>query len=439
MACRVECACLVTCVEKGVRFIPQAAIAVRGDLIEWAGEQKHCPAEFMTPEYSPLDAGKEVVVPGLVNCHGHSSLNVLRGVSDAGDFPQWARELSPHTSRLGRRELESGNVLSVLEMLASGTTCICDCTRFGTGMLAAAARSLGMRAVVGGLCNSAAYRKDGNENFPQVLQDMEEAQKRWKNEPLIRFHIGAHSPYNCTPELIRRVHGVAKEKDMPFIIHAAESPAEEKTIRDRYGTSPVRWLDSLGVLTERTVLVHCIWIDDEEIRLLALRGCKVVHCPVSNAKLRSGAAPVRRMKDAGITVALGTDSMLSNNSLDLFGEIKTASLVDRLFSGGEPLSCEELFAMATLDGARTLGMEREIGSLAPGKKADLVFLNLFHPSEYDAKRLLSDLVFYAGARHVSRVMVGGEMVFAGGRYFLADAERLRREMLDYFKERAENA
>ena len=432
MLTRIDCAHLLTA-DEHQPYVPAAAVLVRGDAIAWAGPGAQCPA---TREQADqwLDFSDKIIIPGLVNTHGHSSLNCMRGVSDAGDFTQWAGELKAYTSDLTPEALHFGNLLSVMDMLAGGTTCICDCTRYGIGGLSRAAELFGMRSLAGGLANSPELRTDGQGNWDDIVAWCDAADICPDRSTLVNVYIGAHSPYNCTGELLKTAHAQARQRGLLFVIHAAETKAEESTILQRYGMRPIPWLHSLGVLDENTLLVHSVWLNEEEIALISHCGCKVAHCPASNMKLGSGVAPIKKMVRSGITVGLGTDSMLSNNSLDLFSEMKIASLVDRITYGPDCLDNRQLFHMATIEGARALRMDRWIGSICAGKKADLAVLNGYHPLGYDEQRLLSDLVFYMNRDSVYATMVNGTLVYRDGRFLLQDGEAVREQAKRYFEE-----
>lgn len=432
MSVRIDCAHLITAQEQ-TPYLPDAAILAENGQISWVGPQSQCPLSRDQAE-NWVDFSDKIVIPGLINAHGHSSLNCMRAASDADDFTVWAKELSPYTSQLTPEALAFGNELSVMEMLAGGTTCICDCTRFGIGMLSQAARSFGMRSISGGLANSPEFRKDGSSNWDAMMSGNQDTLECFGNDPLVSIYVGAHSPYNCTPQLLCQAKAEADRLNTIFVIHAAETQAEERTILERYSMRPIPWLDSLGVLDQRTMLIHSVWLNDQEIDLIAQRGCGVVHCPVSNAKLGSGVAMARKMLRKGIPVGLGTDSMLSNNGLDMFEEMKAASLFDRVVYGQGCLNNEEIFYMATLGGAKVLGLEDQIGSITPGKQADLVALDSFHPLGYrHYQRILSDLIFYINRSHVCATMVNGKLVYQNGAFLLRDGEAVRQQAAAYFK------
>ena len=213
------------------------------------------------------------------------------------------------------------------------------------------------------------------------------------------------------------------------MIHAAESREEVEIVRSRHGHRPIEHLHRLGLLDARTILVHCVWLDDGEIELVAASGATVSHNPVSNAKLASGVAPVQALRRCGVPVGLGTDSMLSNNALNLFQEMKFAVLLQRAHRlDGNALSARDVLAMATREGAKVLGWQAEIGSLETGKEADFVVLDLQHPLGLTPDRVLSDLVFAAGPQHIQAVVVHGETIFEHGQFTRVDEREIRNHI-----------
>lgn len=413
-------------------FYSPGTIVVEGGKVIWVGLEDDCPI-VADDNNQIMDVGEKVVIPGLINVHAHSTMNGLRGLCDEGDFFSWAKTIAPFTSILSKEDAIWGSYLSVFEMIKSGTTCVCDCTRYHVGVLAQCASAVGMRSFSGCLANSPEYRKNGQPNWPQGLEETLEAMERFAGNDLVRFYLGAHSPYNCTPELLLDVKSRARELGLHFNIHAAETLGEVQLIKERFGTTPVAWLGELGLLDSQTILTHTVWLEDKEIETIAEYECGVAHCPISNAKLASGVSPIKKLLDEGVCVGLGTDSTLSNNSLDLFEEMKFAVLLARIKENNAFfMTAEKAFQLVTSDAAKVLGMGKEIGSIEVGKKADLVFLDLFHPSGYNRKRLLSDVVFSAGPQNVVSVMVDGRIIFHEGRFLLVDQEAIMASIKEYF-------
>lgn len=400
------------------RCIPDAAIRIAGDHIAWIG-----PRDTLPPgrDDASTDLGGRVVMPGLINTHTHGGLGLHRGVCDVGDFQAWAKVLAPHTSTLTIEDNRHGCELAVLEMLRNGITTACDCTRYGADVFSEVARAIGMRSLSGALANSPTLRGAGRPNWPLALEETTRAWELRGSDPLCRFYVGAHSPYNCTPELLVEIKRAADELGLPVVIHAAENRTELEIVQQRHGCRPIAHLDNLGLLDRKTLLAHCVWLDDDDLARIARSGAAVSHNPISNAKLASGIAPVPAMRRLGIPVGLGTDSTLSNNSLNIFQEMKFAALIQRAASlDGGLIENRDALAMATLEGARALGWDAEIGSLEIGKAADLIVLDLDHPLGLTAERVMSDLVYAAGPQHIREVMVAGETVFAQGRFMRVD-------------------
>jgi 5-methylthioadenosine/S-adenosylhomocysteine deaminase len=409
--------------------IPDGAVVVDGTRIAWLGPTDDAP---LNPGDAVQDIGGQVIIPGLINTHAHGGLTIHRGCCDDGDLFEWAAALAPYTSTMTIDDNRWSCFLAVIEMVRAGITTACDCARYGAGVFSEVAATVGMRSLSGALANSPSLRRAGRPNWPSALEETLAAQSERASGGLCRFYLGAHSPYNCTPELLVAVKQAARERNLPFVIHVAENRREVDIILERYGRRPVEHLYHLGVLDEHSILAHCVWLEPHEISILAETGARVAHNPVSNGKLASGIAPVRALRERGVPVGLGTDSTLSNNSLNLFQEMKTAVLLQRLATlDGFALSALDAFQMATLEGAQVLGWDAEIGSLQPGKQADLVVVDIQHPLGLTPQRVLSDLVYSTSPHQVRSVMVAGQFILADGQLTLVD----ETEVLDRIRPR----
>jgi 5-methylthioadenosine/S-adenosylhomocysteine deaminase len=405
----------------------RGAMLIRNDRVTWCGPEADAASIPGALEASAIDLGGRVVMPGLINTHAHGGMGLHRGCCDDGGLFAWARTIAPHTSALTLEQARQGCELAVREMVRNGITTACDCTRYGAGIFSSVATDMGMRSLSGALANSPSLRPNGRPNWPLALQETLETIGQRRDDGLSRFYLGAHSPYSCTPELIVEVKQAAREHGLPFVIHAAECRDEVDWVQTRYGCSPIEWLHRLGVLDPQTLLAHCVCVDADDIERIAASGAAVSHNPVSNAKLASGIAPVPQMRARGIPVGLGTDSTLSNNALNLFQEMKFAVLLQRAHRlDATILTARDALRMATSEGGHALGWGSDIGSLAPGRLADLVVLDLQHPLGWTSERLLSDIVYAAGPQHVHAVMVGGQTIFEGGRFPRLDGSRAPR-------------
>lgn len=411
-----------TCFAKGALLVSQGRV-------QWIGNESQLPDGADAAGANVIDLGGRIVMPGMVNTHAHGGLSLHRGCCDSGNLFQWAQSLAPFTSNLTLEDNLWGCYLAVLEMVRGGITTACDCTRYGADLFSQAAAAVGMRSLGGALANSPSLRPAGRPNWPLALEETERAMAGHGSDGRVRFYLGAHSPYSCTPELLVEVKQAANRLGLAFVIHAAETREEVEIVRSRHGRRPIEHLYHLGLLDERTILAHCIWLDDNEIEMLASTGATVSHNPISNAKLASGTARVPALRARGVPVGLGTDSMLSNNAQNLFQEMKFAVLLQRAHAlNGHLMSARDALAMATREGARVLGWQAEIGSLEPGKEADLVVLNLEHPLGATVERVLSDLVFAAGPQYVDTVMVHGDIIYEQGHFTRIDEREIRNRI-----------
>jgi len=403
--------------------IPRGSVHISKGRICWIGADEDCPPLVGARE---LDLRGRVVMPGLVNTHAHGGMSLHRGIGDDGDLFHWARTLAPRTSKLTIEDNYRGCQVAVMEMVRNGITTACDCTRYGADVFSKVASAIGMRSLSGALANSPELRPAGRPNWPLALEETDRAITERRHDPLCRFYLGAHSPYSCTADLVQEIHHAARERGIPFVIHVAENQQEVQIVRERHGCRPIEWLHRLGVLDAHTLLAHGVWLEEHEIEILAGTGASVSHNPTSNAKLASGVAPVPALRRKGVPVGLGTDSMLSNNGQDLFQEMRMSVLLQRAHTlDGHALSARDALAMATREGARSIGWQHEIGSLEVGKEADLVVLDLWHPQGFTVERVLSDLVFRAGPQHVRTVMVRGEVIYDDGRFTRWDEAEVR--------------
>lgn len=372
------------------------------------------------------DLGETLVLPGLINVHAHASMTLFRGLADDLPLMDWlSRHIWPLEARLSPELVRLGALAACAEMLASGATCFAD-GYFHEREVLAAARTAGMRVILG----------EGFFGFPSpmfptarhcwdVVEGLREATR---DDPLSRVMFMPHAPYTTTPESLRESMDLAEALDCPWHIHCAESPAETASCLEMFGQRPVPYLDSLGCLRPRAILAHCVDLSEEEIALLAERGVKVAHCPSSNMKLANGAAPVQKLLDAGVVVGLGTDGAASNNSLNLFTEMRHAALLQKLLLlDPGALPAQAVLDMATRQGAACLDWTG-IGSLEPGGRADLLALDLTAPGLQPLHSPVSQAVYAAHGGEVRLVLVEGRAVYEDGRPLGIDLPLLRREL-----------
>ncbi len=362
------------------------------------------------PEADVLRLPDHLLIPGLVNLHTHAAMTLLRGVGDDLPLKQWLEDrVWPLEARLVSPEFVfDGSLVACAEMLAGGITCFNDMYFFPESVAAAAA-ALGMRASLGIILLEfpSAYAA-GPDDY---LRKGFELRDRLRDDPLASFCLAPHAPYTVSDDSLRRVASLVGELGLPVHVHLCETAAEIAESVARHGRRPLQRLADLGLLGPELIAVHGVHFDDAELQLLARHGASVAHCPQSNLKLASGIAPAARMLEAGLNVGLGTDGAASNNRLDLLLEARCAALLAKGSSGDASAwpAHRALHAM-TLAGARALGLADRIGSIEPGKAADLVAVDLGGLACQPVYDPVSHLIYAAGREQVADVWVAGRHV-----------------------------
>ena len=354
------------------------------------------------------DRPNHVLMPGLVNAHCHAPMSLFRGLADDMPLELWLRErIWPAESRwVGPELVADGTRLAVAEMLTGGITCFSD-MYFYPDVVGEVAAEAGMRAVLGmiALDVPTAWAADADEYLRKGL----ELHDRLRSEPLLTAAFAPHAPYTVKDATLSRIRLLADELEVPIHMHVHETAAEVAEAVAATGRRPLARLDALGLVTPALIGVHATQLDLAEIDMLASAGASVVHCPRSNLKLASGMCPVAALQKAGVNVALGTDGAASNNRLDLWAELQTAALVGKFVaSDATAVAATEALAMATINGARALNLADEIGSLLPGKAADVICVDLSGIEHQPLLDPLSELVYAASRHDVTDVWVAGE-------------------------------
>jgi len=364
------------------------------------------------------------LIPGLINLHTHAAMTLMRGIADDRVLMDWLQNhIWPVETRLVSAEfVHDGTLLACAEMLRGGVTCFNDMYFFPEAA-ARAALAAGMRAALGIIAIEmrSPYASDAGDYLSKGLA----ARDAFKHEPLLSFCLAPHAPYTVSDATFERVATYAGELDMSVHIHLHETFDEIRESMTVHKLRPVRRLQKLGLLGPGLIAVHAVHLADDEIALLADHGCHVAHCPSSNLKLASGIAPAARLHERGVNLGLGTDGAASNNRLDLFAEMRLAALLAKGASGtATVLPAHAVLEMATIGAARALGMDDRVGSLTPGKCADLTAVNLDAPELSPCYDPLSHLIYAAGREHVSHVWVNGELLVENGRLVRLDAGEL---------------
>lgn len=383
------------------------------------------------PRPGDVRLGGKALLPGTVNAHCHTFQSLLRGLGDDLDFMGWRdRVLYPFSERLDREAIALGAAFAFAEMLLHGaTTCVDffylqDEGNENAEAVIEAARRVGIRLVLARtLYDWEGAPKRYRETVADAARRARELIARHRGDPTVVVHPAPHSPHGASPAMIRAGWEVAEEAGTPFHIHVAEGRYEgERTLRE-HGATPIRYLDRLGVLGPRMIGVHGVWLDDEEVGLMGARGAALAYCPSSNMFLGDGITRLPELLRAGVRAGLGTDGGCTNNRLSVFEEMRMASLLQRVrLLDGAAFPAETAFALGTRSGAAVLGLEA--GQVAPGLLADLVAVDLHHPSLHPPTDLLKSVVYAMSPQAITDVWVHGRRVVEGGRLRSVDAAEL---------------
>jgi 5-methylthioadenosine/S-adenosylhomocysteine deaminase len=412
------------------RVIENGAVAVTGARIVGVGTRAEIDAKFQAKHR--LDRGDAILAPGLINTHTHAAMSLFRGIADDKKLQDWlekyifpaeAKNVTPEFVRWGTR-------LGCLEMLLGGTTTFTDMYYF-EDVVAEVAQEAGMRGVLGETIIQ--FPVADAKTPADALAFTEKYLTRFRNDPLIVAAVAPHAIYTNSDETLKAARALANKFNAPLLIHLAETKKElDDSLQQRH-MSPVKALDALGVLTGRTVAAHCVWVNDADMEVLKARGVGVAHCPSSNMKLGSGVAPVARMLELGLTVGLGPDGPAgSNNDFNMFEEMDMAAKLQKVMTlDPETLPASTALEMATIRGARVLGMEKEIGSLEAGKRADMIVVRLDRPNAVPMYDAVSQMVYALKADDVRDVMVNGKPVVSDGRIMTLNQAQILQKAEEY--------
>ncbi len=420
--------------------IEDGAVLVQKDQILAVGKRKELSAG---KDAKCINLGDAILMPGLVNVHSHLELTVLRGTSRGQSFVPWLISLVARSRCMTEEDFQVSATWGAVEALRAGVTCLADTTR--TGASFHALHQAGLRGIT--YLEVFGMHGDPAAAVSPVLARLKNLKG---SSTRVSIGISPHSPYTASGPLFLVVDEMARQERIPVAVHLAEAPAESELmlsgtgeIRSRFwpyldwpvhdwqppATSPVKYLDRLGVLRPGTMAVHCVQVSDDDVAILAQRGVAVAHCPVSNAYLGNGVAPLKRFLSAGIPVGLGTDSAASNDTIDLLGEIKFGFLLQKAVHGcSEGLTPARMVYMATLGGAQVLGLSDLVGSLEPGKKADLTAVQLTQVHTTPCYDPYVTLVHSARADDVVLTMVDGKVLYHNGMVFSVPESGYRKKV-----------
>jgi 5-methylthioadenosine/S-adenosylhomocysteine deaminase len=407
-------------------IIAPGALAIDRDTILALGKK-----EEILPYYrgrETIDVPNSIIMPGLINGHTHAAMTCFRGIADDMELMEWLnRYIFPAEARNVNPEFAYwGSLLACAEMIKSGTTTFSDMYIF-EDETAQAAKDAGMRCLLGEVLFDFP-----SPNFPTPAEGLKYTEgliRKWAGDPLINIMVEPHSLYTCSSDLLKASKALADCYQIPLATHLLENKAEAEQLKNKFGKPATLYLSDLGLLDNRFIGFHCVVMDEEDMRLFADHGCRVVHNPESNMKLASGVAPVPSMQKRGIVVGLGTDGCASNNNLDLFQEMDTAAKLGKMaVLDPTVMSARTVLRMATCNGAEVLGLDHLVGTLAVGKKADVCIIGMNKPHLTPLYDEYSHLVYTVGGADVDSVLINGKIVMRDRRLLTIDEGETMRQV-----------
>jgi 5-methylthioadenosine/S-adenosylhomocysteine deaminase len=415
---------ILTMDEKDTKF-RDGTLVITGDTISAIGTRQDVDKVYSGKKI--IDATDCLVMPGLVNSHTHAAMTCFRGLADDLELMDWLNEyIFPAEAKNVDPELAYwGSLLACAEMIKSGTTTFCDMYIF-EDETAQAAKHAGIRCLLGEVLFD--FPSPNFKTSQEGLDYTEKLIRKWSDDPLVNILVEPHALYTCSPTLLKDSKKLADRYHVPLAVHLLENKSEAKQLKQKLGKRAVQFLSEIGLLDDRFFAFHCVFMDDEDIRIFADHGCKVVHNPESNMKLASGVAPITNMLKAGVTVGLGTDGCASNNNLDMFQEMDTAAKLEKsALLDPTVMSAHTVVHMATSQGAKVLGFDRFIGTLEPGKKADIVIISLNKPHLTPLYDEYSHLAYTINGADVDTVLINGRVVMQDRRLLtINEAEAMQR-------------
>ncbi len=416
--------CDILATENGrLKYIRRGSLGVNGSVIDYIG-----PDEPIDRYDIYWDMSDRLLIPGLVNAHTHTAMTLLRGIGSGLSLQEWLFDtVFPIEDKLTAEDIRAGTELAMLEMIASGTTSFSDMYMEPQETVEAALKA-GLRANICRpvQCFDPAERPQDNRRIKESLALFDKYDGA--GDGRIKIDFSVHAEYTCTPDVVRYYASLVRERRGNMHIHLSETKKEHDACVERYGVTPARWFADLGAFDSRAFAAHCVWVTEDDMKLMSDMGVSAVHCPSSNMKLGSGFAPVRALTDAGVNVALGTDGASSNNNLNMMEELHLASI---LHSGhtGDPtvIKPAETVRMATVNGARLQGRD-DTGELTVGKKADIAALDISRPHTIPNLDPLALITCSAQAGDVVMTMVDGKVLYDNGRFLTLNAPQIYRDV-----------
>jgi 5-methylthioadenosine/S-adenosylhomocysteine deaminase len=356
-----------------------------------------------------LDGQGKVALPGLVNCHTHVAMTLFRGIAEDKPFDEWWRDtIWPLETKLRRGDIYAGALLGCLEMIKSGTTCFAD-MYFHEDAVAEAVKKSGLRGVLASGIIEAGNSRLGKRMLKEAIKIAHKY--HGYADGRIRVQLGPHTAYTCSPKLLKKVREAATELKIGLHLHLAESESMAEAVKENFGLSEVGLLEKINFLRPDVLAAHCIHLSKKDIRIMKRHNVKVAYNPIANMKLASGIPKIHDLSMFGLTIGIGTDGAACNNSLDMFESMKFAALLQKVFyKNPTVMPAEKVLRMATIEGAKALGLEKVVGSLEVGKRADLILVNFEKPHLTPLHDLYASLVYSTRGSDVDTVIVDGKIL-----------------------------
>ena len=419
----------VVTMDRDRRVIEDGAVVMRAEEIIFVGKRSEIPA--LMRRARNIDARGKVIIPGLINTHTHVPMTLFRGIADDLDLNEWLTKyiFPAEAKNVDEQFVRAGTRLGLAEMIRGGTTTYCDMYYFEDA-IADETKRAGVRGVLGETIID--FPVADNKTHEQAMAYTERFIKKWQNDPLIVPAAAPHAPYTVSTEHLRAIKAMSDRLNATVVTHLAETKKERDDIRASKGMTPVKYLDSIGFLSNRTIAAHSVWLTPEEIMIYKDRGVGSAHCPQSNMKLASGVASIPAMLKADIAVGLGTDGAASNNDLDMWEEMDTAAKLHKVISNDpKTLPAEQAFEMATIRGARALHIDQITGSLEAGKRADIVIVDFDSLNQTPFYNVYSHLVYATKAANVRTVVINGRVVMLDRRLLTLNENVIKRDANAY--------
>ncbi len=404
------------------RVIEDGAVAISGNKIQEIFSAGELPNNHKARK--TINAHGKVIIPGLINAHSHIAMTLFRGFVEDLVLHKWLERVWQYElSALNKDSVRAASELAFAEMIRNGVTCVHDMYWHYMATIDLA-EEIGFRLISGPPITGI-----GNPDFDEMINDTRNALEQIKGHHFVHPIVQAHSTYTTTPKMMHKVYEFKQEYGVPFTTHASENQAEVDNVYEQYGKTPIELLQSYNLLDSDTILAHCVKLQDHEIALLGESHTNIVHCPESNLKLGCGIARIADMIEAGVNICIGTDGPASNNDLDLLGEIKTAALLQKgYYENPQVLTTIQAMEMGTINGAKAYGLDKKLGSLKVGKRADIVIIDFDKSHLTPCHDIYAHLLYSVNKADVDTVLIDGKIHLDGGELTTLDEESIKAKV-----------